>query len=105
MVVNFRAEEPILDWIRIRIRDIREAGSHTNSNVVVVYQCTIINVMVSLGELKLFCIVVIITLPWPGLWQVHTQCGIPHINAYLLLVGRRNGSVFGVHEYRLGLNI
>ena len=53
--------------------------------VVVVYQCTIINLMVSLGELKLFCITKstlcknvrnldaafslnypIITSPWPG---------------------------------------
>ena len=29
------------------------------------------------------------TSPWPGLWQVHTHYGIPHINASLLPIGRQ----------------
>ena len=31
----------------------------------------------------------IITSPWPGLWQVHTHYGIPHINASLLIAHGR----------------
>ena len=51
---------------------------------------TIINITVSLGELKLFCIVRFTVCwnrnkstaswnlsPWPGLWQVNTHYGIP----------------------------
>ena len=26
-------------------------------------------------------------LPWPGLWQIYTHYGIPHINASLLCLG------------------
>ena len=37
----------------------------------------------------------IIISSWPGLWQVHTHYGIPHINASLL-VGRRMESMLGV---------
>ena len=80
--------------------------------VVVVYQYIIINIMVSLRELNFFCAgsrcvrmiethpllhgtYLIITLPWPELWQVHIHYGIPHISAfyYCLLVGRRMESM------------
>ena len=83
------------------------------THVVVVYQCSISNVMVSLEILKHFCTArftlcqnvkthpllngtyPILTSPWPGLWQVHTHYGFPHINTSLQ-VGRRMESVLGV---------
>ena len=69
--------------------------------VVVVYQCSISNVMVTWDIEALLYLQgsrsvrmletnpllhrtsPIITSPWPGLWQVHAHYGIPHINASL----------------------
>ena len=83
--------------------------------VVVVYHCSISNVMISVGIMKHFCIARFTLCqnvkntpaasqnlsncyPGSGMWQVHTHYDIQHINPIItsLFIGRRNESVLRV---------
>ena len=102
-----------MEWHPNFCQRLRNHTRPRETHVVVVYQCSISNVMVSLEILKHFCTArltlcrnvkthpllnwtyPILTSPWPRLWQVHTHYGFAHINT-TLQVGRRMESVLGV---------
>ena len=113
--------DPLTNYLALAISYLKDFDGNPALCVVVVYQCSISNVMYT-GDIEaLFvfgsrCVRLLEThpllvesiqlLPHPGLdWQVHTHYDIPHIMPlYYLLVGRRMDSVLGVHEHRRGFD-
>ena len=60
---------------------------HGNCVAVVIYQCTIINVIEETHPLHLGNYPTI-TSPMPRLWQVHTHYGIQNVDASLSVLWR-----------------